>query len=167
MTHKEKKTDHAKEIIELEAKVVELEGKAEEAKDRQIRALADLDNMRKRSAIEREELVLFANEALISALLPIVDSFERALSTFEKIGTQGEVLKGFALIKKQFEDVLVRAGVKAIDAVGKDFDPHFHEAIMKKRTEGAKDNLVLEVAQIGYTLNGKIIRPAMVVISEA
>ncbi len=138
----------------------------EQLKDKYFRALADLDNLRKRSLKEREELLSFGNESLILELLPIADSFERAFKMREKDEKNEEIVKGIALIKKQFEDVLSRAGVSVIDALDKPFDPNLHEAIMKRASEGREQNTVLEVAQTGYTLNGKVIRPAMVVISE-
>lgn len=152
MTHKEKKVDHSKELDEL--------------KEKYFRALADLDNMRKRNALEKDEIISFANERLICELLPIVDSFGRAFSSLESSEQNKDVVNGIALIKKQLEDTLSRAGVSPIEAIGKPFDPNFHEAIMKRKEEGKDCDMVIEVAQEGYTLKGKVIRPAMVIISE-
>ena len=138
----------------------------EELKDKYYRALADLDNLRKRAAIEREEIITFANESLIVALLPIVDSFDRAFGSFQKSASSEEIIKGIALIKKQLEDTLAKCGVSPIDALGKSFDPNYHEAVMKKSSGEHEDETVIEVLQKGYMLRGKVIRPAMVIVSE-
>ena len=154
------------ELEELKNKLSEKDGEIEEHKNKYLRALADLDNFRKRSVIEREEIITFANETLIAALLPIIDSFERALQSFQKVETNEEILKGIALIKRQFEDALSKAGVAPIDALGKEFDPNYHEAVMKKKSKDHPEGTVIEVMQGGYTLHGKVIRPAMVIIGE-
>ncbi len=165
--HEHKKTEvkepHQKEKT---APAEQPKPEIEELKDRYFRAMADLDNFRKRAAAERDEIIAFSNTALIAAILPIVDSFERAIDSFRKTGVAEETVKGVALIKKQFEDVLEKAGVTMIDAIGKPFDPNLHEAILKKPSEEHEDQTVLEVAQKGYLLKGKVIRPAMVIISE-
>jgi molecular chaperone GrpE len=138
----------------------------EELKDKYYRALADLDNFKKRALIEKEDTIAFANLTLIEALLPVLDSFERAFDLFKQAGQKEEDVKGIALIKKQFEDVILKAGVSQIEAQGKPFDPNFHEAVMKKKTEGASEGTVLEVLQKGYMMHNRVIRPVMVVVSE-
>jgi molecular chaperone GrpE len=153
-THKEDahKKPHEKDLKELE--------------DKYYRTLADLDNFKKRAAVERDEIMTFANTALIAALLPIMDSFDRALPILDHPRGSEEMAKGVALIKKQFDDVLEKAGVTMIDALGKQFDPHVHEAILKKPSDSDEEGSVIEVAQKGYKLHGRVIRPAMVIISE-
>jgi molecular chaperone GrpE len=153
--HSSKHGEHPKKTNELE-----------ELKNKYLRTLADLDNLRKRSAQEREDIISFANETLILALLPVMDSFDRAFESMQKIKTDEEVLKGIGLIKKQLEDALAKAGVCPIDAVGVEFDPNRHEAVMKKKSEEQEEGTVIEIAQKGYALCGKVIRPAMVIISE-
>ena len=133
-----------------------------ETKNKLLRALADLDNYKKRAAAEKEDFARFANENLITALIPILDAFDRAMQTD---GADDKFLKGFALIKKMFEDTLEKFGVKEIDAMGKPFDPQYFEAIMKHDSD-KPENTVIEVAQKGYTLNGKVIKPAMVIVSS-
>ncbi|MFH0887099.1 MAG: nucleotide exchange factor GrpE, partial [bacterium] len=143
----------------------EKEAELAEAKNRMIRALADYDNLRKRSESEREEIVKISNEALMQALLPILDNFDRAIRSAEEHQIHEEVLKGFALINQQFQDILKRAGLEEIQAQGQPFDPHFHEAIMTKEDDG-EGNKILEVVQKGYTLFGKLLRPSMVIVSK-
>jgi len=132
-----------------------------ETKDRFLRALADLDNFKKRAAVERQQFVQFANETLIIDLCPILDGLGRALQH----PASTEMAKGIALIKKQLEDVLAKYGVKEIEALGKPFDPQFHEAIMQKEDQGPA-GIVIEEMQKGYTLNGRVIRPSMVIVSK-
>jgi molecular chaperone GrpE len=133
----------------------------EELENRLLRALADFDNYKKRAAADREQFVQFANETLITGLLPILDGFERAL----KHKSSAEMIKGLALIKKQLEDVLIKHGVKEIEALGKQYDPHRHEAILQKEHKGP-EGIIIEEMQKGYTLHGRVIRPSMVIVSK-
>ncbi len=154
-----------KELSDLSAKLTEKEAQIEEQKNKLLRALADFDNFRKRAVIEREEIITFANENLILGLLPIIDNFERAIESSKKININEDLIKGIALIKRQIEDLLSKAGVMHIECLGKPFDPNFHEAILQK--EGDKpEGEVLEEIQKGYTLHGKVIRSSMVIISS-
>jgi len=135
-----------------------------ESKNQLLRALADFDNYKKRAAIDREQFVQFANEALIAELLPIIDGFARAMEAAGKIKAGGEMIKGLALIKRQLEDVLKKHGVAEIDALGKPYDANLHEAILQKEHEGP-EGIIIEEMQKGYTLHGRVIRPSMVIIS--
>ena len=150
----------AEEIPEVE----KLKKELEEEKNKFLRALADFDNFRKRMAAEREEIIAFANETFITALLPIIDNFERALKK-ENQGSLEELTKGIALIKRQLEDTFEKLGVKVIESVCQPFDPILHHAIMTKESDNP-ENTVIEEMQKGYTLHGKVIRPAMVIISK-
>lgn len=133
----------------------------EETRNRLLRALADFDNYKKRSAIEREQFVQFANETLISEILPIIDGFGRAL----QYKASEEMTNGLALIKRQLEDVLKKHGVLEIEAIGKPYDPNLHEAILQKEDKGP-EGIILEEMQKGYTLHGRVIRPSMVIVSK-
>ncbi len=137
----------------------------EETKNRLLRALADFDNYKKRSAIEREQFVQFANETLISELLPVIDGFSRAMEAAGKIKAGVEMIKGLALIKRQLEDVLKKHGVAEIEALGKPYDANLHEAILQKTHEGP-EGIIIEEMQKGYTLHGRVIRPSMVIVSK-
>ncbi|PIS29315.1 nucleotide exchange factor GrpE [Candidatus Saganbacteria bacterium CG08_land_8_20_14_0_20_45_16] len=130
-----------------------------------LRTLADFDNFKKRTASEKEQFIRFANESLIAELLPIVDNFSRAIEAAEKAGASEEMIKGLCLVKRQIDDTLTKYGVKEVDALGKPFDPNFHEAIVQKEAKG-EEGVILEEMQKGYTLYGKLIRPAMVIVSK-
>ncbi|OGC04687.1 nucleotide exchange factor GrpE [candidate division WOR-1 bacterium RIFOXYA12_FULL_43_27] len=167
-------------IEKKEINIEELQKKSEhieldETKNRLLRALADFENYKKRVQNEKEALAKFANETLILDMLPILDNFGRALAEAEKQGgpasplaQQGgheEIIKGLLLVEKQMEDALKKFGVCEVEAEGKMFDPHFHEAIQKIESD-KPENTIIEVMQKGYTLNGRLIRPAMVIISK-
>ncbi len=144
--------------------IEKLKKELEEQKDRLLRVMADFDNFKKRAAAEREEIICFAGETFIAAILPILDNFDRAFASDHK-QSPDEFLKGMALIRRQLEDTLEKMGVKSIECVGKPFDPFLHHAIMTRESD-QPENTVLEETQKGYTLHGKVIRPAMVIVSK-
>jgi molecular chaperone GrpE len=152
----------SKEKTEIEV----LNEQLEDYKNRYLRALADFDNFKKRNIFEKEQFVQFANEGLAADLLPVMDGLIRGLESAQKAGISEEIIKGFALVKRQLLDSLKKHGVEPILALGRSFDPNLHEAILQKESEGP-ENIVLEEMQTGYTLNGKLIRPAMVIVSKA
>lgn len=167
--HPVTKGEELKEIIkELPPEKPEadlLKEELEEQKNKYLRALADFDNYKKRSQAERLQVIQFANENLIKELLPVVDNFSRAMTTAEKVEAHDELKKGLALVKKQIEDVLQKHGAEEILALGKPYDPNFHEAIMQKENEGP-ENIILEEVQKGYAFHGRVIRPSMVIVSK-
>lgn len=138
---------------------------AEEYKNKYLRALADLDNFKKRSAIDRDQFAQFANAGLISELLPVVDNFRRAIDAARKAGAGEDMIKGLSLTEKKFEDSLKKFGVTEIEAAGKEYDPNFHEAILQKEDDGP-EGMIIEEMQKGYTLHGRVIRPSMVIVSK-
>lgn len=139
-----------------------------ETKERLLRALADFDNFRKRMKQEQEEFAAFALEGFLQTLLPIMDNFDRAVENARKTSAAvpDDFLKGIALIKRQFADALTKFGVTEIEALGKSFDPHLHEVVLKKKVDGKPEGFVVEVVQAGYRLHQRVLRPAMVIISE-
>ena len=147
-----------------ELKTVPME-QIEEYKNKYLRALADFDNFKKRSAIDREQFVQFANEGLVTELLPVVDGFSRAMDAAEKANAGEEMKKGLALIKKQLEDAMKKHGVEGIEALGKPYDAHVHEAILQKEDDGP-EGIIIEEMLKGYTLHGRVIRPSMVIVSK-
>jgi molecular chaperone GrpE len=142
-----------------------LKEQLEETRNRLLRALADFDNYKKRAAIDRDQFVQFASEALITELLPIIDGFNRALDAGQKSKAGEEMMKGIALIRKQLEDVLIKHGVKEIAALGEPYDPNLHEAVLQKEDKGP-EGMIIEEMQKGYSLHGRVIRPSMVIVSK-
>jgi molecular chaperone GrpE len=146
----------------------ELEGlrlKLAEAQDRALRIQADADNQRKRMARDVENAHKYGLERLVADLIPVVDSLELGI---EATGTGGPDLEnlrqGMDLTLKKFLDTLARFGVTAINPQGEKFNPDRHEAVSAQSLEGAEPNTIISVMQKGYELNGRLVRPAMVVI---
>ena len=144
------------------------EKRIKELEDELLRSKAEFINYRKRLEDEQVRLLKFCNEDLIKETLPILDNFERAIS-MDDTNLDDEVskfLSGFKMIYCNFVNVLKNYGVIEIDGNNKPFDPVYHEAIMTEKRDGVEAGMVLEVLQKGYILKGKVIRPAMVKVSE-
>ena len=138
------------------------EGKEEADDLRYLRLMADFQNYRKRAEKEKKDLYAYANENLMSDLLTVIDNFERALEH-----DAGEGFKeGIEMIFRQLTDVLEKSGLAEIEALGEEFDPNVHSAVMTEETEDYESGKVSGVMQKGYTLNGKVIRPAMVKVAN-
>ena len=145
-----------------------LEEKTAEARDnlnRYLRAAAELDNLRKRTQREREEYIRFANESLLRELLPVLDNFDRALEA-ARAGSEAQgVVAGVELIQRELLKVLEKFGVTPYSALGQPFDPERHEAVQRVFKPDAPDMTVVAETQRGYLLNGRVLRPAMVVVA--
>lgn len=133
--------------------------------DKLMRTAAEFDNYKKRTAREKEDFYKMAVCETIAPLLPVVDNLERAVSAAENSGDDGSVLEGIKMIKKQFDDVLSTIGVEPIVAVGNEFDPEKHNAVMTEDSDEA-ENTVIEEFQKGYIYKDKVIRHSMVKVSN-
>ena len=132
--------------------------------DRLARLQAEFDNARKRAAREQQEFREFAAADVIKNILPVLDSFERALKA--PAGNSDDLRSGLELIYRQFQDALQKMGVRPIESVGKPFDPRVHEAIEMVDTNEAEDHHVLDELQRGYNYKGRLLRPAMVRVAR-
>lgn len=131
--------------------------------DRLARAQAEFENARRRAAKEQQDFREYAAADAIKALLPVIDSFERALQMKSDLG---DFRSGVELIYKQLQDALAKLGVQAIPAKGEPFDPHVHEAIEMVETTDAPDHQVIEELQRGYKMKDRLLRPAMVKVAK-
>ena len=129
------------------------------------RAVADLENYRRRSRQELMERTQYANEQLVLKLLPLLDNFQRALEHAPE-GIDPNWFDGIKLIAKQFEDILHTQGVSSIPAVGEKFDPSQHEAIASEPTDEHEEGTVVEEMQRGYRLHRKVLRPTLVKVAQ-
>ena len=128
-----------------------------------MRLMADFQNFKRRTEKEKSDIYAFANEKIVSELLNVIDNFESALA----LGQEGDsFVEGMSLIFKQLQGVLEKAGVKEIEALGQEFDPNFHNAVMMEDTDEFESGKVSCVLQKGYTLNNKVIRPSMVKVAN-
>jgi molecular chaperone GrpE len=131
--------------------------------DRLARMQAEFENARRRAAKEQQEFRDYAAADAVKSLLPVIDSFERALQVKS---SSGDLRNGVELIYKQLQDALAKLGVRAIPAKGELFDPHYHEAIEMVETSDAADHSVLEELQRGYKFKDRLLRPAMVKVAK-
>lgn len=155
----------AAEASQEDPRIAELTKLAEENQQRYLRAQADFDNFRRRTAKEKEELAQYASMKLLGQLLPVVDNFERALAASSGTGDYESLSKGVDMIFRQLEGVLQQEGLQAMKTVGEPFNPEFHQAIMQVESDEHEEGIVVEEVQKGYVLKDKVLRPAMVKVS--
>lgn len=128
------------------------------------RLQADFENFRRRTRKEKEEFAKYATEQLITAMLPILDNFQRAISS--QTNKEEPFVAGVTMIQKQLMDTLQKEGLMQIEAVDNQFDPNYHEAVMIVEDETKPRNTVVEEFQVGYMLKEKVIRPSMVKVAN-
>ena len=151
----------------LQNKVAELEAANADLKDQMLRRQAELENYRKRLIRDKEEAVQFANESLIRDILGFLDNMDRALAAAKSGGDLNALIEGFEMTQNQLLSTLDKNwGLKGIDSVGQEFDPSLHEACMMTIDESLDKETVLEEFQKGYTLHGRVVRPAKVKIGK-
>ena len=155
----EKVEENKKENTEIEALKTELENTT----DRLKRMMAEFDNFKKRSAKEREQLYNSILSDIIASFLPVIDNIEKAINA----PTEDENYKqGVELVAKQLSDLLISLGVEEIKSVGNKFDPELHEAVSMVQDENLGEKEIKEEFRKGYTLKGKVIRHAMVIVAN-
>lgn len=135
----------------------------EELKNQLLRLKADFVNYKNRTEREKSNSIILANEGLILKLLPVLDNFNRA---FAHVNLGDDAVKGFVMIKDQFESILKSEMVEEIESDGATFDPNLHNAVMTESKEGVESGIVLETFEKGYKIKDKVIRPSMVKVSE-
>lgn len=148
----------------LHLELAEAKEKAEEHYAQLQRLKAEFDNYRKRSQKEKEDLAKYASEKITLSMLPVLDNFERAIASAHSNKDFDSFAQGVEMIFRQFSRVLENEGLKAIEAVGQEFDPNLHEALLQEPDNG-EENRVLEELEKGYYLKDKVIRPSKVKVS--
>jgi molecular chaperone GrpE len=134
--------------------------------DQLLRRAAEFENFRRRIERERSDAYQRARVEVLVEFLPVVDNFERALSSLENSGGDADALRhGVELIHKQFKDALTKFGLEPVEAMGQTFDPHLHEAVTIEPTDKHKENTVIEEFQRGYKIGDKLLRPAKVKVA--
>jgi molecular chaperone GrpE len=156
----------AAETDTLKAKVSELEAELAGYKDKYIRLAAEFDNYKKRMSRQFEIAVRSANDDLIQQIIPILDNFERAFEAAKASADLAPFHQGMEMIYRQFGEILQRLGVQVIATVGKEFNPHVHEAIQTMNETGQPAHTVLQEVQKGYTLNDRVLRAAKVIVNQ-
>jgi len=159
MTPLEEKLTSGAELVKAKAKAEDYYGQLQ-------RLQADFDNYRKRTQKEKLELIKYASERLVVELLPVLDNFDRAVSSAKVNPDFAAFSQGVEMILRQMQTALSKEGLKAMDAVGQPFDPNLHEAVLRVASEEHPENTVVEELQKGYYLKEKVLRPCMVKVSN-
>lgn len=161
--NKSKEEPKANKEKELNEQLSKVKDELTELKDRHTRLIAEFDNLKKRSAKEREGLYNSIISDIISSLLPVIDNLEKAT---EAETQDEEYKKGIELVLKQFKDVLTANGVKQIEALGQPFDPALHEAVSMIQDENLGEKVVAQEYRKGYMIGNKVIRHSMVIVAN-
>lgn len=140
----------------------DIQSELETLNSQYIRLAADFDNYRKRHAQEKESLLKYGAENTLKRLLPVLDTFERAKKSVVEMDDPEKIKENIDILQKQLFEALEKTGLKKIEAKGKEFDPNYHEAVMQTPTEDTPDHTVIDELQPGYTLDDRVLRPALV-----
>ena len=155
-----------KELESLKQDLANLKKEREGVYDQLLRKQAEFDNYRKRVDREKSEFMQFASSDLMKELLNTLDSFDLALrNAAGDSDGKPNTLRGFELIYKQLQDTMARFGLKAIEAKGKRFDPNIHQAVSTQVSKDVEENTVIDEMRKGYTMHGRLLRPAMVSVA--
>lgn len=149
-----------------EMKLQALETEVKELNDRLLRVQADFDNFRRRTRQEKESDAKYRAQSLIEQVIPAIDNFDRALIVKAESDEAKSIQQGMEMIYRQLTEALKNEGLEIISSVGQNFDPHYHQAVMQVESDEHEPNVVVEELQKGYKLKDRVIRPAMVKVSQ-
>ncbi len=152
---------------DLAVRLEAAEKKAAENYEKYLRVLADLENYKKRAAKEKAEAIAYGNETLILDVLPIIDSLDRATEHACNTADLEAFKEGFRLVKEQLLCCLGKHGVEKIEAIGADFNPHLHDAMLQVESNADAHSKVVEEFEKGYLLKGRLLKPAKVSVGKA
>lgn len=152
--------------MDWEAQLAAKDRECADAKDRYLRLYAEFDNYKRRAQRDQQDYTKFAAEKVLKELLPVVDNLERALSHARGSHADTSIVDGMALIVRQFHDALNKNGCEPIDVIGKPFDPVFHQALGHIESADHDPDTVVEEAQRGYLLHGRMLRPSLVMVNK-
>ena len=160
----EPSTVTAEQLAELKERAA----KADEHWDRLLRTAADFENFKKRVAREKQEAIKFANEGLLTKLLPVLDNLDLAVTAAQSATPEANqaLHEGVNMVSRQLKGVLAEAGLEEVDAAGKQFDPHLHEAVSQQETPEVPQEHVVQQLRKGYRLRGRLLRPATVIVAK-
>ncbi|WP_230474303.1 nucleotide exchange factor GrpE [Calidifontibacillus erzurumensis] len=159
-------SEESEELSPEKIEIKRLEQELEEKQNRLLRLQADFENYRRRVRLDQEAAMKYRAQSLIENLLPVLDNFERALNIEVKEEETKQLLKGMEMVYRQLQDALKTEGLNVIEAVGKEFDPNYHHAVMQVNDSNYESNVVVEELQKGYILKDRVIRPTMVKVNQ-
>ncbi len=155
----------AEDYEKLQKRLAESEGLAASYKDQLLRLAAEFENFRKRAEIDRADFVKFSSEKMIKDILPILDDFNRALTTGKANNDFESFYRGIEMIQQKLYKLLEDKGLKPIDSLGKEFDVTYHDVLMQVQRPGVKAHTIVEEIERGYLLHGKVIKHAKVIVA--
>ncbi|WP_458412444.1 nucleotide exchange factor GrpE [Schinkia sp. CFF1] len=158
--------EDAAELTNEQQEIERLQQELEEKQNRILRMQADFENYRRRVRLDEEAAVKYRAQSLIENILPALDNFERALNIEAKEDETKQILKGMDMVHRLLLDALKSEGLERIEAVGKEFDPNFHQAVMQVEDANFDSNIIIEEFQKGYILKDRVIRPTMVKVNQ-
>jgi molecular chaperone GrpE len=150
---------------DLETRAAQLEGELKRANNEVLKAQAEFENFRKRMRREMDDASRYASLPLVGELLPVIDNLERAVQAAEQAGSAGGLVDGVRMVIDQFDAALAKNGCAKIEALGQEFDPHLHMAVMQEASEEHAAGKVSRVLQSGYKMHDRVVRPAQVFVS--
>lgn len=152
--------------VDWEQEAAKWKALAEENQNKMLRAMADMENIRRRVRKEQEDLVKYASQKVVEELLPTLDNFERAMSADKETMTVESLLTGVNMVYRQMLQVFEKEGLQVIEAKGQPFDPNVHQAVMQTQDPEFPSGVVVEELQKGYLFKDRVIRPSMVKVNE-
>jgi molecular chaperone GrpE len=162
----EEVTEEESAFDDRDAQIMNLTTERDQLRDQMLRTLADLQNFRKRSAQDRLDSQRYAKEEILNSLFPVLDNFNRTISSLQNGATVESVLEGVGMVERQLRSVLDQQGLTAIPAVGAYFDPEIHEAIAVVETNEFPDGTIIEELEKGFKLGERVLRPAKVRVTK-
>jgi molecular chaperone GrpE len=151
---------------ELEKKIKQLETELADSKDKLLRTAAEFQNFKRRTEVNQLNLIKYDGESFITNLLTVIDDFERSIQHFESARDVVPLKDGIKLVYEKFMKILTEQGIHKIQAIGKPFDVHLHEAILQRKADGVEPHTVLDEIEKGYLYKDKVIRHSKVIVSE-
>lgn len=163
--------DMQEEVLEnseqqLQEEISKLKKDLKTSNDLYLRALAEVDNIRKRNIREREEYIKFAALPLVKKILTVIDDLERAISMYDPKQDPEMLVKGVEMINTRLKEIVEQEGAEALSAVGEPFDPQYHQPLAIEQNSNYPQNTVIEELQKGYIMHGRVIRPTLVKVSN-
>lgn len=167
VNEEKKRVSESEAMAALAAQLQTAQQKQQENYNLYLRALADCENLKKRSEKEKEEYISFANVNIIKRILPIIDNLERALASASEHADDFDSLhQGLEMVSQSLQDLLAAEGVKAIECMGETFDPRYHQPLMVESNPNYPADTVIEELEKGYTLKNRVIRASLVKVSQ-
>ncbi|MTI66616.1 MAG: nucleotide exchange factor GrpE [Firmicutes bacterium] len=152
--------------VDIDEEKEKLKKEFDELTNRYARLQADFDNFKRRVKKEKESIYSYANQELMTEFVTVIDNFERAFTTVSKEDKEKSFYEGMEMVYKQMMDILKKKGLEEIEALGKEFDPNLHQAVLHEESDEYEEDIVSDVLQKGYKLKDRVVRPSMVKVSK-